>query len=107
MVQAGPCLLAALHLGLRGTGGASGAQGRCRDGVTDARALRAVMLTTLALHGKFLVLVSVTSLCYPWLIMHGFTTDTPQSLGSCRPPARGCRPRKRCAGAGGEFQQLL
>lgn len=81
-----PCLLAALHSGFGGTGRASGAQGRCRDGVThpleglsittDARTLRAVTLTTLALQGKFLVLVSIAPLCHPRLITRAFATDT-------------------------------
>lgn len=56
---------------------------------TDARALRAVTLITLELHGKFLVLVSIAPLCHPQVLTCVFTTDTLQSLGSFRPPARG------------------
>lgn len=100
-----PCLL-----GFMDTGGSPGAQGGAGVQVThpleglstttDTQALRSVKFTTLALHGKFLVLVSVTSLGHLPLV---FTTE---SLGSFRLPARGCSPSKGCSGAG-EFQQSL
>lgn len=103
-----PCLL-----GFTDTGGSSGAQGGCRDAAThplegpstttDAQALRTVKFTTLAPCGKFLVLVSVTSLGHLPLIAHVLTTEP---LGSFRLPARGCSPSKGCSGVG-EFQQCL
>lgn len=105
-----PGAVASMPTGLHGHWGFPWSPRGCRGAVThpleglstttDTQALRSVKFTTLALHGKFLALVSVTSLGHLPLV---FTTE---SLGSFRLPARGCSPSKGCSGAG-EFQQSL